>query len=122
MDKHFSILAVLHIAYACLMLFAAAIVLTASIGGGELAEDFARNVDVGGLTRGAGVAVSGLIAMLSIPSLAGGIGMMTGKAWARTLLMIGAAVALFSFPLGTALGAYTFWAVLQTESGAMLRS
>lgn len=51
----------------------------------------------------------GIIALFSIPSIAGGIALLNGKKWALTLLLILGCFKLFSFPFGTALGIYSIW-------------
>ena len=59
------------------------------------------------------VCVSGFIALLSIPSIIGGWAFMAQKRWARGLMIVLAVLELLHFPLGTALGAYTVWVLLQ---------
>ncbi len=44
--------------------------------------------------------------VVSLPSLIGGIGLLKGKDWARTAVLIVSFFNLLAFPLGTALGAY----------------
>lgn len=53
---------------------------------------------------------------LFIPSLAGGLGLLRKKGWAR-FLIIGVSVEfLFAVPIGTALGAYGLWTLLHRET------
>ena len=51
-----------------------------------------------------------IILLVAIPSVIGGWGMLSGKKWAFTLILILGCFKLFSFPIGTALGVYTIWA------------
>ena len=53
---------------------------------------------------------------LFIPSLAGGIGLLRKKRWARVLIIFVSVEFLFAFPVGTALGAYGLWALLKRET------
>jgi hypothetical protein len=53
---------------------------------------------------------------LGVPAIIGGIGIYFGKNWARLLLLVVGTLALIDFPLGTALGVYTIWALLQPET------
>lgn len=46
-----------------------------------------------------------------------GLGLMQRQIWARTIAIILGVVALFYFPLGTALGVYTLWVLLADEHG-----
>jgi hypothetical protein len=44
-------------------------------------------------------------------SVLAGIGLLTRRPWARKLALVLGVLALFRFPLGTALGVYTLWAL-----------
>ncbi len=57
------------------------------------------------------VVVAGYFIVLSLPAMLGGWGLLAGKQWARPLLMVVSLFNLFSVPVGTAIGAYTFWAL-----------
>jgi len=46
-----------------------------------------------------------------------GLGLMQHQPWARTVAIILGVLALFHFPLGTALGVYTLWVLLADEHG-----
>ena len=48
--------------------------------------------------------------------LAGGIGLLKRRRWARILVLIGAVPELFLFPVGTAIGIYTIWVLMQKET------
>jgi hypothetical protein len=57
-----------------------------------------------------------IIAILSLPSLICGIGLLQFKPWARILAIILSVLHLFSVPFGTALGVYGLWALLSPEA------
>jgi hypothetical protein len=46
-----------------------------------------------------------------------GWGLLNRRAWGRTVAIVAAVLALFKFPLGTALGIYTLWVLAPGESG-----
>ncbi len=46
-----------------------------------------------------------------------GFALLSRRSWGRTLAVVVAVLALFKFPLGTALGIYTLWVVAPRESG-----
>ncbi len=46
-----------------------------------------------------------------------GLGLMQRQPWARIVAIILGVLALFHFPLGTALGVYTLWVLLADEHG-----
>jgi hypothetical protein len=61
----------------------------------------------------------GFYGLMSLPSLVAGYGLLKRKPWARTASIIGAVTAAMSFPIGTAVCAYTFW-FLFSEPGKLL--
>ena len=59
-----------------------------------------------------------IIAVLSIPGLAVGIGLVKFQSWARIGGLILSALNLLNFPFGTALGFYGLWVLLNKETEA----
>jgi hypothetical protein len=57
-----------------------------------------------------------LLALLSVPGLAAGYGLLTRKPWARVLAIVVAVLGLLNFPVGTAIGIYALWVLLQTST------
>jgi hypothetical protein len=53
---------------------------------------------------------------LSIPGVIGGIGLLKRKPWARILVLILAVFDLLNVPIGTAVGVYTIWVLIQEET------
>lgn len=64
---------------------------------------------------GLGGAVAAVLLALSAPSLIGGLALLSRRSWARVYAMVLAALLLFWFPLGTILGTYTLYVLLQPE-------
>ncbi len=60
---------------------------------------------------GTGVAL--LMAALALPGMAVGIGLLARQNWARVLGIVVAVLNLLNFPIGTLLGAYAGWVLLQ---------
>lgn len=54
--------------------------------------------------------------VLSIPGIIGGIGLFKYKEWARILVLIVSALKLLNFPIGTAVGVYSIWVLVQKET------
>jgi len=62
-------------------------------------------------------AVLALIPLVSAAwDLAGGIGILKRRRWARIVALIGAVPELFVLPVGTAIGIYTIWVLMQEET------
>jgi hypothetical protein len=121
MRPHLTILAVLHIAHGLFALFGAIAVFGGmALAGGAMA--FVPDVPgwVAALVGSMGVLVGLFLAALALPSLALGYGLFTRRAWARPLGLLVGVLSLVNFPFGTILGAYTIWAMLQSETAALL--
>lgn len=57
-------------------------------------------------------------AFLAIPGTVAGFGLLGRRAWARVLALVVAFFSLTAFPVGTALGAYAFYVLLQDSAHA----
>jgi hypothetical protein len=64
-----------------------------------------------------GIAVAGPLGVLSLPGIVAGVGLLQRRGWARVVALIVAALNLPNFPIGTALGLYTGWVLLQDSAG-----
>jgi hypothetical protein len=65
-----------------------------------------------------GTMAFGFFTLLALPGLAAGIGLLRRKAWARYLALVVGLFELVFFPIGTIIGLYTFWVLLQAEAPA----
>lgn len=66
-----------------------------------------------------GAIIAGMIVVFSAPKIVAGIGLLMWKNWARYLTMVLAVIQLFNIPVGTAIGAYSLWVLLQDETEAL---
>jgi O-antigen/teichoic acid export membrane protein len=57
-----------------------------------------------------------LLFILSVPGIIGGIGLFKRKEWARILVLITSALHLLNFPVGTAIGGYSIWVLVNPET------
>ncbi|MCC7163729.1 MAG: hypothetical protein IT331_14635 [Anaerolineae bacterium] len=60
-----------------------------------------------------------LLIVLSVPGLLAGYGLLRRREWGRVLAIVVALLNLFNFPLGTLLGVYTLWVLLQTNANEL---
>jgi hypothetical protein len=60
-----------------------------------------------------GSPVALLLVICAVADIVGGSGVLKRKQWARYLVMVRAAMDLFVFPVGTALGIYSVWGLMQ---------
>jgi len=119
MVDHVRILAWLHIVFGALGLLAALIVL-AVFGGVAGIVGFAAHepdaqvaVPILGLL---GVGIFFLLLLLSLPGVIAGIGLLKFQPWARILTIVLSALHLLNVPVGTSLGVYGLWVLLQQDT------
>ncbi len=62
--------------------------------------------------------VAALLSVLAIPGMIAGIGLLARQSWARILAIVVAILGLLNFPLGTLIGLYTIWVLLQQDASA----
>ncbi len=53
--------------------------------------------------------------LLALPGLLAGYGLLKRASWARLLALVVGILGLFNFPVGTAIGVYTVWVLMQEE-------
>lgn len=56
------------------------------------------------------------LVILSVPGIIGGIGLFNRREWARILVLILSALQLINFPIGTGIGIYAIWVLVQKET------
>jgi hypothetical protein len=60
-----------------------------------------------------GTVVGALLAVLAIPGIVAGYGLLARKAWGRVLAIVVGILGLINFPIGTAIGIYALLVLLQ---------
>ena len=60
-----------------------------------------------------GTSVGMFLAALSVPGIVAGIGLLKGKSWGRFLAMVVGVLGMLNVPLGTLIGIYTLWVLMQ---------
>lgn len=112
MKQHVTVVGALHIGLGALGVLAAIIVFVVLVGVGTLADD----PESTRILTFIGTVTAIFLFVLSVPGIIGGIGLLQGKPWARILVLILAGLNLFNIPIGTAVGIYTIWVLLQAET------
>lgn len=127
MDTHVRVLALIQIAFGSMGLIAG-LVLFVIFGGAAgivsaagAMEDPEALVAVPIITI-VGAALVAIVVILSLPSLAAGIGLLSYHDWARILTLILSVLNLLNVPIGTLAGAYGLWVLLSPETEALFRS
>ncbi len=117
MRQHVTLVGALHIGMAILGLLVAAIVFVATVGGGMISGD----PEAMRITALVGTLVSGFLGILFLPGLIGGIGLLRRWSWARILVMVVSIFDLLVIPLGTVLGIYSLWVLMNNQTEELFR-
>lgn len=112
MEQHITLLGWLHIALNVLLLLIAAFMFFIMVGVGFASGD----PEAAFVLPIVGTAVGGFMLVLGLPGIITGIGLLKRKPWARIAAAVLGILNLMNFPLGTVVGVYTLWILLQTEA------
>jgi hypothetical protein len=63
-----------------------------------------------------GTFIGGLLTVLGLPGIVAGFGLLGHKAWARYLAIVLGVLNLLNAPVGTVIGIYTLWVLMQEEA------
>ncbi len=63
-----------------------------------------------------GTGVGGFVAALGVPGIIAGWGLLVRKNWARILAIVVAGMSILNFPVGTLIGIYVIWVLLQRSA------
>ena len=114
MNIHVKLVAVLHILSGLLGLIAAVVIfaLFGVAGGIVISQGEPGAATIIGI---AALLIGSFLAVLALPGIIGGWGLLAQKQWARVLVIVLGILHLVNFPFGTALGVYTLWVLLSKE-------
>ena len=112
MERHINVVAALQIGYSILGLAIGIILFTVLHFVGDFVDEHEAEFV---LSIVANVMIV-MFTVLSIPGIIAGMGLFKRKEWARILTLILSVLHLLSFPIGTAVGVYSIWALVQPEN------
>ena len=118
MQKHIQLLGVIYIAYHAIGLLFAWLIWGVLSSIGLMSGD----PQAAAIMTLIGTVVAGLLLILSVPGVVGGVGILKGWWWSRYLVLVLGLFNLLHVPLGTILGVYTFWVLMQDESVAFFEA
>jgi hypothetical protein len=117
MEKHLNVVAALQIGFGIFWIVAGGILLfILSLVGGFVDDKDARFI-----LPLIGQIIAGFLFLISIPGVIAGIGLVKRKEWGRILTLILSVIGLMNFPVGTAVGIYSIWALVQDETISLFR-
>jgi hypothetical protein len=94
----------------CVALFAGVVIFGAGLLSGDAKAALA--------TSGVAVFVVAMLAIMSLPSILTGRGLLNRRPWARIAGIILGILSLPGFPVGTLIGAYALWVLLNDQAAA----
>ena len=112
LEQHVPIVAWLNIVGSILVLLIAVFLLILLPGVGVLSGDR----QAAGILAIVGVSVGVFMAVLALPGLLAGIGLLKRKNWGRVLGIVVGFLNLLNFPIGTIIGVYTLWVLFQESA------
>jgi hypothetical protein len=113
MESHVKAVGIINIAFSILGILAAIIVFTvlnivAKVP--DVDEEAIRILQI------IAVVIPWFLIVVSLPGIIGGIGLLNFQGWARILILILSFLALLNFPIGTAIGIYSIWVLLNNKT------
>lgn len=119
MKKHVTLVGSIQIGFSVMGLMAAVAIFVAL----TFARGFAGDDNAGQMVlRFLSISLPLLIGFLSTVGLAGGIGLLSYKPWARYLVIVVSALGCVNIPFGTIKGVYSLWVLLQDETIKMFNA
>lgn len=118
MDQNLKLVAYLHLAFGALGIAGAVALATIMFVAGAASGDpgaFAVLSGIGGV-------LAVFIAALSVPSLAGGWGLLQYREWARVLVVVLSCFNLLNVPIGTLLGGFSLYVLLNDETKRLIQA
>lgn len=115
MDTHVNVLGWLYIVLGVLGVLTAGFVFIVLLGSGLISQD-EQAIAILSIVA---TLVSGFILLVSAPGIVAGVGLLYHRSWGRLLALILGILNLVNFPVGTAVGGYALWVLLQDETGRM---
>jgi hypothetical protein len=116
MKQHVNAVGILHIGLGIMGILTALIIVMSTLGPGLLVLSLEGDVEPLGILTIVGCSLGIFFVVLAVPGIIGGIGLLKLQPWARYLVMILAVLDLFAAPIGTVVGIYSFWVLMQGET------
>jgi hypothetical protein len=111
-EQHFKIVAILQFVMGGLAALTGFALFAIIFGAGAISGDR----DAMFITSTCATVAGGFLIILSVPSLLAGWGLLKRREWARILTIVLSVLHLLHVPIGTIIGGYSLWALLQPDA------
>ena len=115
MEKHVTLVAIIYIVFGAIGILIGLFLLVVIIFGGLISGD-PEAMTITGIV---GTTLCGFFLLLSVPKVIGGIGLLKRRGWAKILVLIISILDLANIPIGTAIGIYTIWVLLNEKTAQL---
>jgi hypothetical protein len=125
MEKHISLVGILNIVYRALILLGAGVLFVLAALFGYLIDALVRWGSIGpdevpieilNIAPIILCIIATIMVVVSVVAIIGAVGVMRKREWARVLLLVISFLGLVRVPLGTILGVYSIWVLLNDET------
>jgi len=122
MKQHVTVVGALHIGYSAFQILGAIVAFMFIVGAGLIGGLIAEEGIVTGITFFVGTTIALFVLLVAVPGIIGGIGLLRYKPWARYMVLVLSVLGLLNIPIGTAIGIYSIWALVQDETAQLFAS
>jgi len=122
MKQHVTVVGALHIGYSAFQILGAIVAFIFIVGAGLIGGLIAEEGIVAGITFLVGTTIALFVLLVAVPGIIGGIGLLRYKSWARYLVLVFSVLGLLDIPIGTAIGVYSIWVLVQDETAQLFAS
>jgi hypothetical protein len=113
MKKHVTAVGAIQIAFSILGIIAAIVLLVVF----NFAKGFVNGDETASVVLGfLGIILPIIVGFASILGLVGGIALLSYQPWARILVIVVAALGCLNIPIGTLVGVYSIWVLMQDDT------
>ncbi len=118
MKKHVTLVAAFQIGFSTIGIIGATILFFVF----SFAGSFVNDVDIANtVLRFIGTFLPTMMMLTALIGLIGGIGLLGFHKWARIVVMVISAIGCFAFPVGTIVGVYSLWVLMQDDTAKLFR-
>lgn len=115
MDTHVKVIGWLYIVLGVVGVVGAAVLFMIIAGSGLIwGDEIAARV-----TTLVGLVIGGVLVLMSVPGIIAGIGLIQFQSWARIFALVLGLLNLLAFPVGTLLGIYTIFVLLDEATSQL---
>jgi len=119
MHDHVKIIGILWIVFGALSLLGALFLFLLLVGVSYIPD---MDPIAPGILRFIGFFLGSFLALLGLPKIIGGIGLIKGQEWGLILILVVSFLSLLNLPFGTALGIYSIVILMNKETAASFQT